>query len=89
MRIELRDINGQSYSIATANGKLAAQWLAEYMPLIMMAAKTHLPWQIYIWPMTPEEQINPEHYQIYMSMNKAGMLTLAEKLIEHANKLPS
>ena len=52
---QLRDINGQVYTIVTSNTKLVTEWLAEYLP--QMENDYHMAWQLQVWadPNDPAE----------------------------------
>lgn len=87
MRVELRDINGMSYTIATKNGKLLAEWFSEYLPLIYEAAKLYIPWQITVWAI---DQSEAEHFDAMragrfdLSMTDSTSFAKLEEMFHHA-----
>jgi len=91
VRVEIRDCNGQAYSITSADPRIIGDWFAEHAEMLMSANTTMMPYPMYIWPQTEREQkilSGPDRLQmIEVRLTQDGLLHLAGRILEASKML--
>lgn len=84
MRIELNDYQHQRV-IDTDSAQMAATWLAAWLPFAISDNASFPPWQLRVWPTTPDEIVTIR--SLTTRLDQHGLLEIAQVFLDASQQL--